>query len=399
MGKARKAGSKIISFIAVVAFIAIVASPLAAQQESGERFRVRYPRTNAIGGPHPTLRGDLSITQNNPAALSRSEPTYQITTLGTTISGPVFSVVPFFLPGGDGVDGLLDDDDALDTLQSINAAVDVAGPVALGYTGNGIGFSIHTVTGVSLSSPTSGTFELGASERLVLRGGYGFGVALPRFRDATLDLGLSIGAFIEGATAERFPFIELADVLGDLGPGFVLDSSFGLGSGFGIGLGMMYTYADDLSIAVTADNLYAPTVTTEYESLEAFLGDDVGETSTSGGQAPAEINTGVRYSIPLGRVGRYIDEIDVYASYFDAFDFLTRDNPRNALLKLGLGTEVQLLDILQLRGGISEGLLAAGAGLELGVLDFNGAVYGRELSSEPGLNPVYNVGFSVDVRL
>lgn len=398
MGKSRIARIHIVSLIAVVAFIGMSASSLAAQQDSGDRFRVRYPRSSAIGGAHPTLRGDLSMTQNNPAALSRSEPSYQLTTLGTTISGPVFSVLPSFLPGGDGVDGLLDDDDILDTLRTINAGVDAAGPVAFGYTGNGIGFSIHNVTGVSLSSPASGTFELGATERLVLRGGYAFGVPLPRFRDATLDLGLSIGAFIEGANVERFPFIELADVLGDVGPDLLLDSSFGIGSGFGIGLGMMYTYADDLSIAVTADNLYAPTVTTEYESLEAFLGDDVGETSTSLGKAPTEINTGVRYRLPLGRAARYIDEVDVYASYFDAFDVLTRDNPRNVLLKLGVGTEVQLLDILHLRGGLSEGLLAAGAGLELGVLEFNGAVYGREQSSEPGLNPVYNVGFNADVR-
>lgn len=388
------AGFTIALFLVTVAVV-----NLSAQNAGGERFRVRYPRTNAIGGAHPTLRGDLSVTQNNPAALSRAEPSYQLATLGTTITGPVFAVSPYFLPDGDGVDGLLDDDEALDTLANINAGVDIAGPVGFGYTGNGIGFSIHNVTGISLSAPTSGTFELTAAERLVLRGGYAFGVPLPRFRDATLDLGLSIGAFIEGGGSERFPFIELADVLDDLGMDFALDSPFAMSSGFGFSLGMMYTYADDLSIAVTADNLYAPTVTTEYDSLNAFLDDEGGETSTSVDRAPAEINTGVRYSIPLGRVGRFIDEVDIYASYFDAFDFLTRDNPRNVLLKFALGTEVQLLDILRLRGGFSEGLLAAGAGLELGVLDFNGAVYGRELSSEPGLNSVYNVGFSVDVRL
>ncbi len=376
-----------------------VAATASAQTDSGERFRVRYPRTNAIGGAHPTLSGDLSMTQNNPATLSRAEPAYQVTMLGTTITGPVFTIAPYFLPGGDGVDGLLDDDDTLDTLQSINASVDLTGPVGFGYTGNGIGFSIHNVSGLSLSAPTSGTFELGVSERLVLRGGYAFGVPLPRFRDATLDIGLSIGAFIEGGTAERFPFIELDDVVDDFGPDFILDSPFALSSGFGLGLGMMYTYAEDLSIAITADNLYAPTVTTEYDSLDDFLNDDGGETSTSTDRAPAEINTGVRYSLPLGRVGRYIDEVDVYASYFDAFDFLTRDNPRNVLLKFAVGTEVQLLEILRLRGGLSEGLFAAGAGLELGVLDFNGAVYGRELSSEPGLNSVYNVGFSVDLTL
>ena len=58
-----------------------------------------------------------------------------------------------------------------------------------------------------------------------------------------------------------------------------------------------------------------------------------------------------------------------------------------------------LLDILALRGGFYQTLFSAGLGLDLSVITFNLSVYGRELSPEPGLQPVYNLLLSLQYDL
>ncbi|MFW6387653.1 MAG: hypothetical protein ACOC0B_00115 [bacterium] len=372
-----------------------LASALFAQHSGSDQFRTRYQRLDALGGPHPAFIDDLSVLQTNPAGLLDTHPGYQFSTLNTTLTGPMLTLVSLVAAGG-GEDALADEE-VQNLLRTITATGDITGPVGLGYTGGGIGFTIQNNSGVDLTSPTAGTLELALSERVMLNGGYSFRFPLPRMRGTYLDMGLGIGTFIGGQSSDRFPLIELLDVVNSLSPSFVNDLPFSLESGFGFNLGMLLTHEERFSLALTADNLYAPTLVTDYDSLDAFRNSEP-PIDTSTENLPVEINTGMRYRVRLGRLANLIDQVDVYASYFDAFDFLTRDNPRNPLLKFALGTEVQVLDILSLRGGFSEGLLAAGAGVELGVVHLNGAVYGRELSSEPGLNSVYNVGFSVDVR-
>lgn len=385
----------VIKRIVPVIVLVSLSSVLFAQNSGGDQFRTRYQRLDALGGPHPAFIDDLAVLQTNPAGLLDTQPGYQFTTLNTTLTGPMLSLVSLVAAGG-GQDAL-ENQEVQDLLRTITATGDITGPLSFGYTGGGIGFSVQNNSGVTLTSPTAGTLELGLSERVMLNGGYSFRFPLPRMRGTYLDMGLGIGTFIEGQSSDRFPLIELLDVVNNLGPSFVSDLPFSLESGFGFNAGMLLTHEERFSLALTADNLYAPTLVNEYDSLDGYLNSDP-PTNTTTDTLPVEINTGMRYRVRLGRLENLIDQVDVYASYFDAFDFITRDNPRNLLLKFALGTEVQVLDILSLRGGFSEGLLAAGAGVELGVVHLNGAVYGRELSSEPGLNSVYNVGFSLDIR-
>lgn len=377
----------------------IVLPSLSGQTRRSDLLRVHSPRLNSLGGRHPSLVDELSVLQTNPAGLSTVEPMYQYAALSTNMTGPLFSLISLSVEARDeGGTDYFEDEDVLDQIRNINAVSETVGPLGFGFVGNGIGYSVHNVTGVGLTSPTSDRLRLAIGERLVLRGGYAFNIPLRARLPMTLDAGLSVGTFVQGEIAEEFPLIELADTLDDFGPGLVLDAPFTLRSGFGLNLGVLWTLADRLSVGLTADNVYAPTVATEYESAQAFLDSQDAVSGPEAELVPVEVNLGVGYDVPLGRLGAYIDDLDVYASYFDGFDFLTRDNPRNPLLKFGVGAEMRILDILRLRGGFAQGLLAAGLGLQLGVVDVNGAVYGRELSSEPGINSVYNIGFSVDFR-
>ena len=92
-----------------------------------------------------------------------------------------------------------------------------------------------------------------------------------------------------------------------------------------------------------------------------------------------------------------VDNLTLTCDYSDILDFLN-PVPRNAILKASLGLEIQMLDILYLRAGIRDALLAAGAGLKLGIFTLNLTAYGEELGLDPGVRPVYNLLVSLEFR-
>ena len=95
----------------------------------------------------------------------------------------------------------------------------------------------------------------------------------------------------------------------------------------------------------------------------------------------------------------YLSSPKFMLDYSDIFDFWTHpDTASNPILHVGLGVEVTLLDILALRAGFGDGYFSAGVGIDLSVMQFGLTMYGRELSSQPGLQPNYNLLLSTVFR-
>jgi hypothetical protein len=89
-----------------------------------------------------------------------------------------------------------------------------------------------------------------------------------------------------------------------------------------------------------------------------------------------------------------------FVDYSDILDFLTHpDTSRNPFLHIGAGAELTLLEILALRGGFYDGYFSAGFGLDLTFVRIDLSLFGRELSAEPGMRPVYNVMLGVLFRI
>ena len=83
-------------------------------------------------------------------------------------------------------------------------------------------------------------------------------------------------------------------------------------------------------------------------------------------------------------------------AYDDILDFwLYPSEAEHWLLHMKTGIEITMLEILDVRVGLADGLLNAGFGLDLQIFELNAAMFGTELSSQPGTKPVYNlaVGF------
>ncbi|MFO7849387.1 MAG: hypothetical protein R6V67_05460, partial [Spirochaetia bacterium] len=78
--------------------------------------------------------------------------------------------------------------------------------------------------------------------------------------------------------------------------------------------------------------------------------------------------------------------------YSDILDFwLYPRQAINPVLHVGIGTEITMLQILDIRLGFAQGLPTAGLGHDLHFFTLNAAIFGTERSTEPGMSPVYNM--------
>jgi hypothetical protein len=152
-----------------------------------------------------------------------------------------------------------------------------------------------------------------------------------------------------------------------------------------------------LALGLTATNLYTPGVVNHYASVSSFLSGAATTAPTDTVVAPINFSFGAEYTPPLGNLSRYISEINLFFDYRNFLDFLLYPaTAENIVLKFSLGAQIRILQIVSLRAGFARGLPAFGLGLDLTAFTLNAAVYGDELSTEPGLKSVYNVLIGFD---
>jgi hypothetical protein len=98
------------------------------------------------------------------------------------------------------------------------------------------------------------------------------------------------------------------------------------------------------------------------------------------------------YRLDLSSRNIFISEAKFFLDYSDVFDFwIYPEMATNPILHVGVGTELTMMSILDVRLGFANGLPAAGMGLDLHYFTLNAAMFGTERSTEPGLSPVYNL--------
>jgi hypothetical protein len=117
------------------------------------------------------------------------------------------------------------------------------------------------------------------------------------------------------------------------------------------------------------------------------------------GVVPLNLSFGVMFNPKFQILEKYISDLKILLDYEDILDFVTHpataDNP---WLNIGFGLEIGILEILSLRGGFAQGLFTSGIGLDFGFLQFHAAMFGTELSTEPGLRPVFNIQIGIEIQ-
>jgi hypothetical protein len=394
-GHSRRASSLNFVILAAVALAALVVPRLSADTRllPEETFYIESPRLASMGGTHAALSDDLSSFFSNPAGFAGAEPLFQAAELGMRVRGPAFTIANLVIEGSqENIDDVLTSPEVAELFSNLYSELTLVGPLSYGFVGEGLGFIVSNNNGMAIETIGTSTLGINLYQRLVLAGGFGLNVPLGQEAESGLDIGFLLKGFFTGRSGLTTTVLELPDTISSLGPGAVMDEPFDLTTGMGIDLGVRYTPLAPLTLGLTVQNLLSPAVVNEYASLDSFL-DNNPPVDRVRARIPQNISVGLLYRPQLGpSLSRHVSDLKLLFDYRDIFDFwIAPRQAENILLKFSLGTEITLLRVLDLRAGFARGLPAAGLGIDFGVMDFDVAMYGSELSTEPGFRSVYNV--------
>ncbi|HOX33449.1 MAG TPA: hypothetical protein PLB91_14055 [Spirochaetales bacterium] len=376
----RPALAALLLFLAGTAFAA----------ETIEGFAPESARSLARGGYHAASGGDLEALFSNPAGLATAPRQIEFAKLGFRLSGPVFDIANAMQSGDDLMTSVTDVLAKHD--YRINAGLDLAGPLYFAYSGEGLAFGLFSRTKAGLNASSISTVGLSVREDLLLAGAYAFRLDLGGGH--ALDLGFGAKGFVRGEMAITESLVSIQDILGDLGS-LYSDTPFFLTTGVGVDLGLRWSW-ESLAAGLVCRDAFSPAVLTEYASASGFFSDPSAAKVESGyALVDPDLAVGFSWHPALGRLARYVDDFILFLDYADILG-LFEPIPRNAVLNLRLGAEARVLDILSLRLGMNEALLAAGVGLDLSVVQVEMAVFGEELGLDPGDRPSYNLLLGFD---
>jgi hypothetical protein len=311
----------------------------------------------------------------------------------------VFSIADLVMKvsGGANILSTITDPTVQALLASLYASGVLNGPLAFGYVGNGLGFGFFNSTGVTFS--THGTIPVvnaALSENLELVGGYAFSIPLPPASRSSLDFGIMLKTFAQASVTLDKSILDMLTLLASPSANILLSQPFVLDVGIGVDAGVLYSWNKTLSFGLVGRNLYAPVMRNTYASVTSF-----GTTApaVTYGIEPLDLSAGFMFTPSLGVLESYITNLKLMLDYGDILDFLTHPaTASNPLLHIGAGLEVVMLQVLALRAGFNEGYFSAGLGLDLTIFRLSLTMFGSELSTEPGLRPVYNLILGLEFR-
>jgi hypothetical protein len=372
---------------------------LCAQSFTAETIQFPSARLDALGGMHAALADDISVLFTNPAGFREVQPQFSIAELTAKVAGPVFSIAGIVqqAAGGGNLLTLISDPTVQKLLASLYASGVVNGPLAFGYVGNGLGFGFFNSSGVTFT--TQGTIPVVnamLSENVEMVGGYAFSIPLPPSSRSTLDLGIALKTFAQASVTLNQSILDMLTLFSSPSASILLSQPFALDVGIGVDAGVLYSWNKILSVGIVGRNLYAPVMRNAYTSLTSF---GTALPTISYGTTPLDLSAGIMFAPRLGVLESYITDLKLMLDYGDILDFLTHpDTASNPLLHIGAGVEMVMLQVLSLRAGFDEGYFSAGLGLDLTIFRLNLTMFGSELSTEPGLRPVYNLLLGLEFR-
>jgi len=350
------------------------------------------PRTAALGGYHAAAADGFDAIFENPAGFANPEQELSVARLTVNLAGPVFGMASIATSGGADLVSALPS--LLDPQGRLYFSTDIAGPVAFGYVGKGLGFSLFNRTLVTIDAVSLLVATMEVNEELLLTGGYAHRFELGNGH--SVDLGIQAKGFARTGVAASGTVEDLMFALMDP---TLLDSGlpFKTVTGLGVDLGLRWTSPFGLGLGLVARDAYSPAIINLYSSFADFRSGPAG--AKIGGPEAAlihpDMSLGLVYRLPFDFLDAMGATVTVMADYRDILDLFSII-PRNAALNASAGVEVVLLDILSLRAGIRDALPSAGFGIDLSAFSFSLAMYGSELGLEPGSRPVYNLLVSLD---
>ncbi len=347
-----------------------------------------------LGGPYPTDHEGLETIFANPAGFQSAEPGFAFADLAIQLKGPIFDITDLvfdIISGNGDVNAVLASPETQKILQGLYAGFTIGGPIFFGYAGDGFGFGLFNSTDFLVRGKGPLSLSMSLEEQILLTGGYSFRIPLTMDKKHTIDLGLMLKGGVNGRVNMTKSFLELPTFISNFAPDFFMKEPFDFTVQIGLDAGLIYIWDGILSAGISFQDCYSPTLKHIYQGgVDSFL--KAGPKTDSQGIIPFKMNAGIEFNPSIPLIKRWITNFRLMFAYDDILDFLLY--PTEAvhwLLHAKAGLEITMLEILDLRVGLSEGLLNAGLGLDMQIFQLNVAMFGDETASQPGINPVYNL--------
>jgi hypothetical protein len=343
-------------------------------------FSMTSSRMYSLGGPHTAYTHDITTLAVNPAALKTVTKQFNIGEIGIGTHGDIIALMPII---GAVMGGSFEDFDAStigDLTGKSNGKIplgfELRGPLSVGYMNNGYGFGLYDRA--YFDARFIGTsLRLDANADFLLNGGYAYRL-LERNIHA-LDIGMAAKFFVRysfGIKGSVIDMIDNADTLME-------DSPVDLIAGGGFDLGILYHLGNQLSFGLTANDVFS------MGFINHLSGKDSGSSGT--GLIKPQVNFGAAYTFPAWK---YVS-LSLMLDYRDVVNIFTNDyTTRNPILNIGFGAEAQIIRFIYARLGVNDMLPAVGIGFDFKVLKIDAAIYGKELSNEPGGLSTYALDLS-----
>lgn len=345
------------------------------------------PESSALGGSHVTMNNGFSSLMNNPAGFYSAESEFSIAEITMGLKGPVFDIANL----------IISEDLAKipSMLKGIYVGFDLLGPVSFGYIGEGLGFGMYSNSYSLISSSGPLTVKVAMGTEVILTGGYAMRIPLPVPETNQLDIGM----LLKGSFKGELSFEKSALNIMDISLETLQTEPFNFISGVGFDLGVRYSYKNLLTFGLVGRDLFSPTIRNVYLNVNKF---SAGENPVEQiyGKVPMSLDVGIMYSPIFKSKNLFFSGIKVYLDYRNAVGiWMYPELAVNPILNIGIGAEISMLSILSVRGGFNQGLFSAGLGLDLHYFKMNLAMFGTELSTEPGLQSVYNIQLGFEFRI
>jgi hypothetical protein len=350
-------------------------------------FVMPSARSSGMGGNHAALSDDFYSLFTNPAAFVGVEEEFSAAELTLSTYGPVFEILDLVMGSTDSLEDL--DLSGVIGEKGFAAGFDLGGPLSVGWVGRGLGLGLFNR--VKTDALTSGSMIRPVfSVDLLMVGGYSF-----RFVNKErhiLDAGFLGKGFLRMGLNLETSIFDIENLLDDQ-----KDKPFTTALGLGFDLGLKYTFAEDLTIALACFDIWSPAMVTTYRSFDAFKDKESPVEPGHYATVKPRLDLGAAYRIRSVFLDKYISRLVFLLDYQDFLD-LASLIPRNPILNFGLGLEALILEKLSLRLGIADALPSAGFGLDLSFMQFDCSIHGKELGLDPGVQSTYAIDFGLLFR-
>ena len=263
------------------------------------------------------------------------------------------------------------------SLLGLACDVDLAGPLMFGIVKDNfaVGFS-HVTYG---TADFAGISNFKAFAGMDFRFDFGYGRQVFNANGHSISVGGTIRFFLINrisVTADLSKFST--DIMNALEELLLINTGFGVG----FDVGLLYRCHDFLSVGLSWVDAASP-----YGLKNMVSGD------RKFGLLQNNLTLGLGFHIPVDWSKGVISKWNVMMDLCNIVQVFDK-NYRNPWLNLAVGMEIELFKWLSLRTGMSELYWHTGIGFGIKMFKIDFAVFGRELSGEPGSRPQFDMALS-----